>query len=56
MRSIQVYCSPIFHVTSSDYQQRFNPTCALAYLKVKVHFEASTLESIKRHLLPNFLS
>lgn len=43
-----------FHdVTSSDYQQRFNPgTCTLAYLKVKVHFKESMLESIKRYLFP----
>jgi len=30
MRSIEIHCSPILHITSSDYQQRFNPTCALS--------------------------
>ena len=39
-------------ITGSDYRQRFNPTCALAYLKVKAHSETSALESIKRYLFP----
>lgn len=37
-------------IRNSDYQQRFNPTCALAYLEVKAHSKASTLESITLYL------